>query len=839
MPRPRAPLTFGSGLDRSTGIAVRDPRSLFDARNVIAREAGVSLRAGLTGTGLTALDWGTDVLATVSVERTLDVLQVVFDRATRDLRIYRVNPVTSPTRQLVGTWGTLNASAAFPIITHAEAGGVVYFAHAEEVMSWRLPTRYWTPGAADTDAGTLTTASADFDGSGAPGDIFFYGVCAYREYIAGWGWGTETDNTTRDRPEIVRLTRPDDPTRWPAESYFLCGTRSTRVIGCTPMPSGLLVGTRTQRYTIFGTDPETFGVELTDPSHGIVSPRAWHVINGVAYTWSQTGPRVTENPMAPSQDLAIPLDLMQAQPAGWPPRGPAREAFTGFDPEQRVLYWAWPNLTDSSTRTLTYALSLRQPSSPRFTTAILERRVASAGRFLTGKAAPPAASGFASGLSFTDTGWQTASNGRTLTLTWNNNATIGNETIEVWLRVGSGAWALHSSIATTTGAQSLQFTGRESLELYNVALRHRSLEGTYTVGYTGATPDAWTAGTAAGSKASVTTGAATPALVGTVGPTTFQRLSAVSAIVQFTGTGADSRCPMSLERRIGAGAWEEVASDFTGTTGAPFGLSVSANPFLAQTADFRLRHKRGALVGSYSNTVSFFGGLPDAAPTVQHVFDASDATGNTRGIEVYVRAPSGYAVEIEVIATSARTLFVDRISTAGYLVPSTLTGAGALQYRVRWAREQSGVFDYSVWTGTLSLTCNPAGAIPPSPVIDSTTLVFPGQYSQIFDDPGVYFSNPNVTFQPPLPGFRLSMPDDEGAFSFRRARNPSAFDQLLLFDHGVGVGYSAILFPANTNSLTGLFPQVAGTPTYGSLRTFLVDPVTKRRGPWVTVAVPT
>jgi hypothetical protein len=255
MARARAPLTFGPGLDRATGTGVRDPRSLYNAQNVIAREAGLALRAGLAGSGLLALDWGTDILATFSVERTLDVLQVVYDRTSRDIRIYRVNPVVPVTRQNVGTWGTVNALAEFPVITHAEAGGVVFFAHASESLAYRLPTRYWQPGATDTDPGTLTTLSADFDGSGSPGDVYFYGVCAWREYIAGWGWGTEADNTTKDRPEIVRLSKPDDPTKFPAENYFLCGSRSTRVVGCTPMPNGLLVGTRTQRYTIFGTDP--------------------------------------------------------------------------------------------------------------------------------------------------------------------------------------------------------------------------------------------------------------------------------------------------------------------------------------------------------------------------------------------------------------------------------------------------------------------------------------------------------------------------------------------------------------------------------------------------------
>lgn len=716
MPRARVPLTFGPGLDRATGTGARDARTLTDARNLIAREAGLELRTGLSGSGLPALTWGTDILAQQSVERTRDVLQVIYDRPTRELRVFRVNPVDPPTRQQVAVWGTLNASAKFPIITMAEAGGVVYMAHAEDIMAYRLVTKYWTPGANDTDTGTLTTASADFDGSGAPGDISFYGVCAYREYIAGWGWGTEAASITADRPEIVRLSKPDDPTVFPAELYFLCGSRSTRVIGCTPMPTGLLVASSTQRYTIFGTDPETFGVELTDPSHGIVSPRAWQTINGVAYTWASTGPRVTRDPMAPSEDLALPLDLMEAQPDTWPARGPAREAFAAYEPEQRVLYWVWPDLTAAEApRTMAYACSLRLPSSPRFTPAVFERRLASAGRYVTGKVPLPTTVGGSGTINLIDLGWFEVSSGRTLRAEYTFSGAVGNETVEIWLKTGS-TWALHATQAYAPGLLTTEFTGLDSLTSYSVAVRLRSFLGAYGAGFTGSNPDLWTDPTPANWRATLTTGASTPTLSVPV----WSRTSNTTAPFTFDITGADARCPVVIEQDTGAG-YTEVAT--VTRTGATLTATVNVHAIPGQTPNYRARHKRGVLTGSYSGVVSQFVGLLDVAPGIVAAYDISDPTANLRAVELFFRLPQARAVQVEFTDSAQQFIETAGISTQGYQYTTTLVGAGTVNYRLRVAREQFGVYDFGPWGTLQSMTVNPAGATPGAITVDDQNFL--------------------------------------------------------------------------------------------------------------------
>lgn len=717
MARPRVPLTYGAGLNRGTGTGAKDPRSFYDARNVIAREAGMELRTGLTGTGLPALDWGTDVLAMESVQKTLDVLQVVYDRPSRDVRVYRLNPVNTPTRQLVATWGTLNAQAAFPIITMAEAGGTIFMAHAEETLAYRLPTKYWTPGALDTDAGTLTTATADFDGSGSPGDIYFFGVCAYREYIVGWGWGTETDNTTKDRPEIVRLSKPDNPTVFPPESYFLCGTRSTRVVGCTPMPGGLLVGSRTQRYTIFGTDPETFGVELTDPSHGIVSPRAWRTINGVAYTWSVTGPRETTDPMAPSRDLAIPLDLMEAVPDGWVERGPLREAFAAYDPEQRVLYWVWPDLTASGvTRTMSYACSLRSPSEPRFSVAVFERRLACAGTYLSGKVAPAPGTGYASSVVLTDGGWNVGEDGRRLTVAWTNNNILGSEVVEVWLKYG-GNWYLQTSVAVTGSSQSTLLTGLDALQDYTVALRHLAPGPTYTAGYTGATPDAWSAGTAAGSKQTITTGGNAPTL--TAG--TWARSSATVTTFTLTIQVIDTRTQVELQKDIGGGFVTFATIAFGGST-------TLVQPFAADPAEagltvsYRARLVRGAATSAWSATRTIFHGVTDTPPAIDLWLDVSPSGGN-QTLELWYTggAMSAYrgtsrVLQFQRTDTSEilENVLPSRFKTSSQIVRSVGTTTQSFSIRSRVGVIVDGVTDYGPWSSTTAVSVQTSGFSTPA-----------------------------------------------------------------------------------------------------------------------------
>ena len=738
MPRQRLPITWGMGLDRATGAGARDARSLYNGRDVVAREAGLELRAGLQGSGLIALDWGTDIVAQASVEATLDVLQVIYDRTSRDLRIYRVNPVSPSTRQNVGTWGTLHANALFPIITMAEAGGKVLFAHAEPTLAHRLVSKYWTPGALDTDAGTLTSASADLDGDSTPGDIKFFGVTRYREYLIGWGWGTETSAATQDRVEIVRHTKPDDVSVWRPGDYFICGPRTSRILGCGAVSNGLVCASLYEAYTVTGTDPQTWGVQISDPSHGVVSPRAMATINGVLYRWAASGPRVTRDATGPSEDIAIQLDLEEWTPDDWPARGPAREVFTGYDAEQRALYFAHPDLTTSGvTTTLAFILSLRLPSALRWTVARLLRRVACAGRYLSGKITPPPGVAYASATSAVDDGWFSSPLGRRLTVSWTNNSALGNETVEVWLKTGS-TWALQSTVALSGTSQSTTIAPLESLTDYEVAIRMRTPSGAYTTGYSESTPNLWTSGGAAGAKDTISTGAAAPSVL-TVSAWT--RISATQTVFNITLGAVDKRTPFELERQVGAGAWSVVFTD-TPTSGSTSYQYVVDPAEVGQTITFRARLKRGANVTSYTTATGKLAGLTYTVASVD-VFDATESEGETvttlRGAAEFPALGGDYnRIQWEEVGGASATLSVPTVSYSSEPIYAWLpklvstingTATGTMTYRVRLGRESFGVTDWAPWTSNVTVTFT--GAAAPT-VPDNTYFVSP--YGTLTDD---------------------------------------------------------------------------------------------------------
>ena len=737
MPRQRLPITFGQGLDRATGAGARDARSLYNGRDVVAREAGLELRAGLQGSGLIALDWGTDVVAQASVEATLDILQVVYDRTSRDLRIYRVNPVSPSTRQNVGTWGTLHANALFPIITMAEAGGKVLFAHAEPTLAHRLVSKYWTPGALDTDAGTLANASGDLDGDGTPADIKFFGVARYREYLIGWGWGTETSAATQDRVEIVRHTKPDDVSVWRPGDYFICGPKTSRILACGAVSNGLVCASLYEAYTVTGTDPQTWGVQISDPSHGVVSPRAMATINGVLYRWAPSGPRVTRDATSPSEDLALTLDLNEAVPDDWPARGPSREVFTAYDADQRALYFVHPDLTSgSATTTFAVILSLRLTQALRFTVARLLRRVACAGRYLAGKITPPPGVAYASATAAVDDGWFSSPLGRRLTISWTNNSALGNETVEVWLKTGS-TWAVQATVALSGTSQSTTIAPLEALTDYEVAIRMRTPAGAYTTGFSEATPNLWSSGSAAGAKDTITTGGAAPSVL-TV--STWTRLSSTQTVFNITVGAVDKRTSIELERQVGAGAFSVVYTESPTSGVISYQYEVQPGE-VGQNITFRARLKRGANVSSYNTAAAKLAGVNYVIGSLD-VFDATESEGETattlRGAAELPVGGDQNIIQWEEVGGASASLSLPLLTYATEPIYAWLpklvstingTNTGSMTYRARLGRQLFGVTDWAAWTGNVTVTFT--GAAAPT-VPDNTYFVSP--YGTLTDD---------------------------------------------------------------------------------------------------------
>lgn len=746
MPRQRIPIPLGAGVDRATGAAVVDARTLAEGRNLIAREASLGLRPGITGTGLTAYDpaeatnVASDIVLTLSMLSTRDVLQVTYDRTTRKVIVWRINP-NGPTKQFVTTWGTLNASAQFPVIVAAESYGKMFFAHAEPTVAYRLSTGYYTPNATDATVGSWTTLQADLDSSGAAGDIKFYTLCSWGPYLVGAGWGTEA---VGDRPEVVRISVGADPTTFKPETYFLCGARGERVEALGAMTDGLLCANTTRRHTIYGSSPDDFGSRLTDPSFGCTSARALLVVGGNGYTWSAQGPRLIESAMAPSIDLAIPLDIFGAIPGAtsgsgstiwsdiwgdiwgdiWaggtvggsaaPASGPDRLRFAAYDPEARALYYVAPDPENSATQTFAWVASLRSPGSIRWTDAVFGRCLLSAGVYYTGKVTPPAAAGYAASTSAADDG-VVASAKRRVTVTWTNTSNLGDETVELWQKTGS-TWAIAATFAVSGAAttQTRQVTGLDPFTDYGFAVRLATPAGAYKTGFSESTPDAWTSGSAAGAKATVTTSSVAPSIASAAWARTSPTDSAISVNLAITNTGV----PVELELDAGAGY---AVIDTTAVTATSYTVSYTVPlASMGLTLNFRARAKRGASASAYSSVTSVYAGFQSTAPSTVLGLDESVLNGAHKQIRLWLSGNEDGADTYEVnevgqsnsvlCAAVSRTLGSDEPAVETYLASVVAGASGTFSYRVRSGKTRFGVTDWGAWSSTRTQSCDSANS---------------------------------------------------------------------------------------------------------------------------------
>lgn len=401
--RQRMPLAIGRGMDRSTGSVAVQPNTASDTRNVYSRDAKMVVRRGMALTGYPNLPWGTDTLAIVAVKATLDVLFVIYDRDTKELRIYRLEPTSGVIQTLAafGLWG-IYAGTAFPVVSYAESNGLVFFAHDEADYDVRLPTIYYTPNFADeTQPGTLTVLEADLDDDTTPAPVYFRGVYAHLEYIFGWGYGSESE---ADRPDIIRHSVAGEPLRWLSENNSPCGAQRDPILGCVAVagmalmegtaanvPAILAIMKADESYRLIGDNPTNFGIELLDGLYGTVSSRASVNVGGVAYTWSSDGPRLV-TPVG-IKSYAQPLDLGSPLPADFPTLGPERLVFTAFDQEARSLTWFWTDPERGTVPTPGFTVSLWNPDDPRWTFSLYEQLLTCAGRQIYrdigGPAVPP------------------------------------------------------------------------------------------------------------------------------------------------------------------------------------------------------------------------------------------------------------------------------------------------------------------------------------------------------------------------------------------------------------------------------------------------------------------
>ena len=599
------PLTFGAGVDRNTGRSVAAPSSFLDLRNVYLENARVRLRRGFGPTGFPVLPVGTDVCAIAMLEATLDILFVLYERSTRALTVYRLNPLTTPTMQSVGTWGTVDAAATLPpVISVAESYGKVFLAHAEAVFSRRLPTKVYTPNATDATVGSMATLTADLNGDTTAADVSFRGVYAYNDSLWGYGYGEETSATSKNRPDIVRVSKPADPTAFVPERYFIAGKPSTPVTGLAALPlGGLVVGKTTSAYLISGTDAETYGITLIDSNFGNLSDRGMVTERDAVWMWGMQGPRATMG--GATVDMSQTLALDDPQPTGLTARGAVEHSYAFYDRVADTVEFVWPQWTTGDGPTLSYVASVRDPNNIRWSYAERAGCIPCAAWVLLGKESPPALTAYADFTAQSDGGIDATNlSVRKVSLTWDNlGSYLGTESYEVYARPAGGSWSLKTTVAHNgASTQTAVVTGFDPLQDYDVAVR-ATRDGGYTTGYTDADPDNWTAGTAALSKAAVQTTCGTPVM----GVGTWSRISPTQVQVAISFTLQDTLAPFLLEKSTDNATWSTV----TTVTGPSFPRTVSYAVVSGEentSLYFRVTPKRGSIAGTSATGVLYYMG---------------------------------------------------------------------------------------------------------------------------------------------------------------------------------------------------------------------------------------
>lgn len=725
--RPRIRLPFGQGLDRASGEGAASVGALADARNLYPREGKLALVPGLGGTPFPGVSWGTDVVCVTALRARKDVLLVVFDRVSRDLRVYRVNPITPATLQLAGTWATLDPTAALPRVVAAEAATRVLFAHEEPVYAVRLGTLVYTPHPTnDALVGTLAPLLVDFDADSTSAPVKFRGVVAYRDRVVGWGYGQETTLADQNRADVLRLSDPVDPLSWPWQNYFLVGVRDDPILAAQPDGPVLRLHKRGEAHRLVGGSMTDFGLQLADPLYGCPAARLAVTVGGAAYAWSATGPRVSAEGGA-SVDLGLPLELDGPQPADLAARGLLDAGFAIYDEDARLLTFAFPDVTTPGTPTLAYLCSLRDPSNPRWTFRTIGQALYTAGAMMLGKADPPPVSAYASALAVSNEQLDPANaTVRALTLTWTNNVANGDELVEIFTRqngAAGGSWALALAVGIGGASQSVSLSGFAPLAAVDLAIRI-GRNGSYPTGFASPDPGAWTGPNAAGAKVSTVTGCGTPAITSIAH---WRRTSPTATEIIVDIALADLQAPIRLEQSAdGVSGWATVAT--LAPTGQVTRLYTYAIPAAEQstTRSFRAMGDSGSLQGPTSPVVAAYLGPPTGTGTqlMLHRYGADRA-------RAMFLAPAG-ATHLQVDASSdGRTSWVvqssgpiapgkvDVCSNGAYpgLRPPILSPGGVsditLAVRRRYGVLGQGIVDWAEWSETTIALASSGVTYPP------------------------------------------------------------------------------------------------------------------------------
>lgn len=497
-------LPFGAGFNRATGLALLTPEGFRDLRNLELTEGraiarpGMSIKSALSlgGLGVTPM---TEVCALATYREKAIGAAVGYEEASRKLQFFTMG-LTGLNPVYVADVGTVPADAQRPVVTMAESYRVLAVAHGEPDPDKRLATMVY-------DGATLTALTASLD-DGAAAPVKFRGVTAWLDYLLGWGYGSASEP---HEPHALRVSLPGQPTVFDATDYFLAGSPTEAVLAVAALGASALAFKQTETYLMVGTNRTDFGIVPLDARYGIAGARLWAHAQGALYGWSLEGPRRWTS-HGPSMDLSIPLDLDGPSPADLVASGEYEDAFACYRYDVQLVEFHFGRRC--------YVLHLRDPNRPRWSYRENGVEIRCAGTLYYGTAlvgggggAPAAPLGTATAGAFTATT-------STVSAPFTYADVIGDESVEVWVKVGADAWAMKvNRVVANTVGETFALDADDGITpstVVQVAVRlRRGL--LYTAGYSSTNPEDWPAA----SRSSVVTavGSGTPTDVQFLGGT--------------------------------------------------------------------------------------------------------------------------------------------------------------------------------------------------------------------------------------------------------------------------------------------------------------------------------
>lgn len=520
MARAKFLLPFGGGLDRKTGSAVVDPDAFGDLRNVYLYRGRMELRRGQERS--LDIGWGTDIIGIFSIRAQGLAAIVVYDDVSRDVRLYAVDDSLG-TASLVDTLFTLPAGALEPpVVLGVDMYNSLVLAHDEADYTLRQVTQVL-----NTVALTVADYTADLDRDGSADPVKFRGVARHLNYLLAWGYGHDSDP---DRPEVLRISLPGQPTVMVPEHYFLVGSPGDPIIGGGKVGGVFGIYKAAEAYRLNGYDRQTFGVVPMDDSFGLLSSRLHVTVVNDSYRWTLEGPRVSSG--GPSADLEMPLDL------GGPSVNPFQDgdsAFAFHDRTEKEVLFVFGNFA--------YVLHLRD-GARRWSYRPYPFAMRAAGvMYQGGSASLSLAVAEVDTTSYVDPVFSLVDPPLTteprITVNWTmTGVLIGGEEVEVWTRSQYGAdpWTLRGTFPEAAGTATVYVPHFHANT--DVAIR-TVLGGTPGAGYTSA-PDTWPAV----SRTTQLTGGDVDVFAFAIG-SAFTRVSAVAVqrILNYAGPGINGGHP--------------------------------------------------------------------------------------------------------------------------------------------------------------------------------------------------------------------------------------------------------------------------------------------------------